>query len=155
MTSLAHALNGLGDHAAAETVAREAIASYQKQASPRFITGALAALGESLLARRQFAEAETTLQQARAAIAKYTPTPPWYSPDVTSLLGAALAGQQKPTEAEPLLIRGYEGLRDTAGCPRTRLRKSIERLIAFYTAAGRPADAAPWKARLGAGGDTR
>ena len=65
-----------------------------------------------------------------------------------SLLGAALAGQQKYAEAEPLLISGYEGLRDTSGSPRSRLRKSIERLVAFYPTAGRPAEAAPWRARL-------
>jgi len=148
MTNLAHALNGLGDHAGAEAVAREAIASYQKQANPRFIPGALAALGESLVGRRQFVEAETTLQQARDVLAKQQPTTKWLPPDVTSLLGAAFAGQQKYTEAEPLLIKGYEGLRDTAGSPPTRLRKSIERLIAFYTAAGRATEATPWRARL-------
>ena len=76
------------------------------------------------------------------------PTTKWLPPDVTSLLGAALAGQQKYAEAEPLLINGYEGLRDTPAARDARLRKSIERLVAFYTAAGRPAEAAPWRARL-------
>ena len=35
-----------------------------------------------------------------------------------SLLGAALAGQKKYAEAEPLLIGGYEGLKAEAGSRR-------------------------------------
>ena len=54
----------------------------------------------------------------------------------------------KPAEAEPLLVAGYEGLRDFPGSPRSRLRKSLERLVAFYTSTGRPMDGEPWRARL-------
>jgi tetratricopeptide (TPR) repeat protein len=148
LTSLARALNGLGDFAAAETAAREAITSYQKQQNPRGIGGGLAALGESLLGRRQFVEAATTLRQARDALTQQPPATKWLPPDVTSLLGAAVTGEGKLADAEPLLVAGYEGLRDTIGSPRSRLRGSIERLIAFYGAAGRAAEAAPWRARL-------
>ena len=148
LTSLARALNGLGDFAAAEVAAREAIASYEKQASSRAIGSPLAALGESLLERRQFSAAAATLQQARDGLAKSPPTAKWLAADVDSLFGAALAGQQQVTEAEPLLVGGYEGLRDAPGTPPSRLRKSIDRLIAFYVATGRPAEAAPWRARL-------
>jgi tetratricopeptide (TPR) repeat protein len=148
LTTLARALNGLGDYAGAEVVAREAVASYQKQGNLRQIASAFAALGETLLGRRQFADAAATIRQAREVFAKQPPTTKWLPPEVSSLLGAALMGQQKFAEAEPLLVAGYEGLRDVAGSPRMRLRQSIERLIAFYAAAGRPAEAAPWRARL-------
>jgi tetratricopeptide (TPR) repeat protein/predicted Ser/Thr protein kinase len=148
LTYLARALNGLKDYAAADAAAREVIASYQKQPNARAPGEALAALGESLLERRQFVEAATTLQQAREEFAKHPSVTKWLPPDVTSLLGAALAGERKFAEAEPLLVSGYEGLRDVTGTPRSRLRGSIERLIAFYGAAGRAADAAPWRARL-------
>ena len=148
LTNLARALNGMGDYAGAETAAREAIASYRKQTNPRLIAGPLAALGESLLERRQFVEAAVALEEARDVLAKQHPTTAWLPPDVASLLGAALAGQQKYSQAEPLLVSGYQGLRDITGSPRSRLRKSIERLIAFYTSAGRPAEAAPWRERL-------
>ena len=148
MTFLARALNGLGDYAGAESAAREAVASYQKQGNQRLIGGPLAALGEALLERRQFAEALTTLRQARDIFDKQPPTTKWLPSDVSSLMGAALAGNQMHAPAETALVSGYEGLRDTAGSPRSRLRKSIERLVAFYVALGRPADAAPWRARL-------
>ena len=147
LTSLARALNGLGDYGAAEAAAREAVASYRKQANQRLIGGPLAALGEALLGRRQFAEAATALQQARDALTQHPPTTKWLPADVASLLGAALAGQNSAA-AEALLVSGYEGLRDVEGRPPTRLRKSVERLIAFYVGAGRPAEAAPWRARL-------
>ena len=148
LTSLARALNGLRDYLGAEAAAREVIASYQKQSNSRLIGAPLAALGESLLERQRFVEAADALRQARDVLARQQPTTKWLSPDVSSLLGAALAGDGKPGEAEPLLISGYEGLRDTPGSPPSRLRKAIERLVAFYVAAGRPADAAPWRARL-------
>jgi tetratricopeptide (TPR) repeat protein/predicted Ser/Thr protein kinase len=148
LSYLARALNGLGDYAAADATAREAIASFQKQSNSRGIGGPLAALGESLLERRQFGDAATTLRQARDGLAQQPPTTKWLPPDVTSLLGAAVAGEGKLAEAEPLLVAGYEGLRDAPGTPPSRLRLAIERLIAFYVAAGRAADATPWRARL-------
>jgi eukaryotic-like serine/threonine-protein kinase len=148
LTSLARALNGLGDYVAAEAAAREAVAATEKLANPRLIASPLAALGEALLERKQFVAAAAALQRSREVLAKHTPTTKWLPADVTSLLGAALTGQQKYAEAEPLLIGGYEGLRDVEGSPRSRLRKSLERLVAFYIAAGRPADATPWRARL-------
>ena len=148
LTSLARALNGLGDYAGAEAAAREAVASYEKQKNSRLIGGALIPLGESLLARRQFEAAGSTLQRARESFVTYPPTTEWLPPDVASLYGAALAGQGKTTEAEPLLVQGYEGLRDVEGSPLPRLRKAIERLIAFYESSGRASDAAPWRARL-------
>ena len=148
LTNLARALNGLGDYAAAEAAAREAIVSYETQANSRLIAGPLSALGESLLERRQWIEAGAALQRAREVLATQQPTLQWLRADVSSLLGAALAGQQRYAEAEPLLVSGYEGLRDVMGTPRTRLRGSLERLVAFYTTAGRPADAGPWRARL-------
>jgi eukaryotic-like serine/threonine-protein kinase len=112
------------------------------------IAGPLTALGESLLERRQWIEAGAALQRAREVLAKQQPTIQWLRADVSSLLGAALAGQEKYAEAEPLLVSGYEGLRDVPGSPRTRLRKSLERLVAFYTTSGRTAEVAPWRARL-------
>ena len=39
----------------------------------------------------------------------------WWRYHTMSQLGAALAGQRRYTEAEPLLIGGYEGLRARAG----------------------------------------
>jgi hypothetical protein len=67
---------------------------------------------------------------------------------VQSALGAALAGQREFTRAEPLLVAGYEGLRDIPGAPRAHLQAAIERLITFYVASGRPEQAVAWRNRL-------
>jgi tetratricopeptide (TPR) repeat protein len=70
-----------------------------------------------------------------------------------SLLGAALAGQGKHAEAEPLLLDGYEGLAARAGRgPASRpreLQKAVGRIVEFYEATGQPAKAADWRKRQG------
>ncbi len=52
-------------------------------------------------------------------------------------------------EAEPLLISGYNGLRDReAAMPianKSRLEKAAQRLVRLYEEAGRPDKAAQWK----------
>jgi hypothetical protein len=67
-----------------------------------------------------------------------------------SQLGGALLGQKKYIEAEPLLLRGHEGmnLRKAAIPPegRDRLPEAIDRLIGLYTATNRPNEAAMWRA---------
>ena len=65
-----------------------------------------------------------------------------------SALGAALAGLRRFDEAEPLLIAGYEGLRDVPVAPATHVRASVERLVTFYVASGRADQAAVWRSRL-------
>ena len=72
----------------------------------------------------------------------------WYKPDVQSALGAALAGLRRFDEAEPLLVAGYEGLRDSPVAPPAHLRAAVERLVSFYGASGRPEQAMVWRTRL-------
>ena len=73
---------------------------------------------------------------------------PWYRPDVQSTLGAALAGLKEFGEAEPLLLSGYEGLRDLPDTPAAHLRMAMERLVEFYVVSGRPEEAVAWRNRL-------
>jgi hypothetical protein len=53
-------------------------------------------------------------------------------------LGAALAGQKRHAEAEPLLIDGYEGMKARAaripGPHRRRLPEAAARIVPFYEA---------------------
>ena len=65
-----------------------------------------------------------------------------------SALGAALAGQAKFDEAEPLLVAGYEGLRDLPDAPAGHLRTALERMVTFDVAWGRPDQAVAWRTRL-------
>jgi tetratricopeptide (TPR) repeat protein len=151
-TGLAFSLYGLRDYRAAEIAAREALElARQKPTGPSSVS-ALDVLGATLVAQRRFKEAEPFLREAHDIFRTTTARlrTPWYKPDVDSTLGAALAGLQKFEEAEPLLVSGYEGLRDLPDAPVTHLRTSVERLVAFYTAWGRPEQATVWRNRLSA-----
>jgi tetratricopeptide (TPR) repeat protein/tRNA A-37 threonylcarbamoyl transferase component Bud32 len=76
----------------------------------------------------------------------------WWRYRTMSLLGAALAGQKKYAEAEPLLLRGYEGLNARAATipaqRRNSLAEAASRIVGFYAAWGKPGEAAAWRAKL-------
>ncbi len=73
----------------------------------------------------------------------------WTMFDAQSLLGASLLGQKKYAEAEPLLLRGYAGLKQwkTSLEPQDapRIPEAIERLIELYTATNKPDAAKKWQ----------
>ena len=67
-----------------------------------------------------------------------------------SMLGAALLGQEKTADAEPLLRAGYEGMKQRADKipPQTKLPRlgaALDRLIALAEATGQADDAKAWK----------
>ena len=68
------------------------------------------------------------------------------------MLGGALVGQQKYTDAEPLLVQGYEGMKQReAKIPpqgNVRLTQAVERLVQLYEATGRKDKADEWRSRL-------
>jgi tetratricopeptide (TPR) repeat protein len=76
--------------------------------------------------------------------------------DVASLpwlLGECLSRQGKFAEAEPLLLKGYEGMKQRADKlpPRTkdpRLRQALERLVQLYEAWGKKDQADDWRKKL-------
>jgi hypothetical protein len=70
-----------------------------------------------------------------------------------SALGACLLGQQKYAEAEPLLLRGYRGLRQheqriPAAFRQARLTEAAERLVQLYEAWGKPDETTKWRKEL-------
>jgi hypothetical protein len=74
----------------------------------------------------------------------------WTTFEAQALLGGSLLGQKKYAEAEPLLRKGYEGLKqwEKALEPRDapRLPEAVDRLIELYTATNRPDEAKTWRA---------
>ena len=68
------------------------------------------------------------------------------------MLGGALLGQKKFTEAEPLLRKGYEGMKQrAANVPppgKRRLTEAAERLVALFEATGNQEEAARWRREL-------
>jgi hypothetical protein len=70
-----------------------------------------------------------------------------------TLLGDVLLAQRKYTEAEPLLVQGYEGLRAREGrisplYARFRIAEAGERVVRLYDAWGRAEKAAEWRTTL-------
>jgi tetratricopeptide (TPR) repeat protein len=104
----------------------------------------------SLLKGTNFTEAELLARDCLAVCEKQMPDD-WQTFNARSLLGASLLGQKKYAEAEPLLLSGYEGLKqrvtnDRLG-PRS-LREVLQQLVQLYEATDRPAQAAEWKQKL-------
>jgi serine/threonine protein kinase/tetratricopeptide (TPR) repeat protein len=77
----------------------------------------------------------------------------WWYFQTSSQLGAALLAGGKYGEAEPHLIRGYEGLSGSERQMPAEKRKNVAaagaRIIRLYEAWGKPERAALWRAKLG------
>jgi serine/threonine protein kinase/tetratricopeptide (TPR) repeat protein len=161
LAGLADVLFDAGKRVEAEAVQQEELALRRKlisQASPPLpanlshLLDALCRLTRTLLAETKFTAAEPL---AREAVALGTAELPeaWQTANARSLLGGNLLGQQKFADAEPLLLAGYEGLRQheakiPAEVKSSRLTEAIQRLIQLYQATNRPAQAASWEAKL-------
>jgi serine/threonine protein kinase len=115
--------------------------------SPR-LAGTLAQYGSILLQVKAFAGAEPVLRECLAIREKAEPDA-WTTFDTQSLLGRALLGQGRHAEAEPLLRRGYEGMksREKAIPPQeaARVPAALDRLIELYAATNRPDEAKKWQ----------
>ena len=63
-----------------------------------------------------------------------------------SMLGEALAGQGKYESAEPLLLHGYEGMKDNPAAIALRKREALDRIVRLYESWGKPEKLAAWRA---------
>jgi tetratricopeptide (TPR) repeat protein len=103
----------------------------------RQLGGLLAGNALALLQLEAYAEAEKLLRECVAIRAKVEPDA-WTTFNTQSMLGGALVGQKKYTEAEPLLLAGYEGMKkQEAKIPaqgKVRLTEAEGRLIELFEA---------------------
>jgi serine/threonine protein kinase len=108
-------------------------------------------LGECRVMLKKYTAAETPLRDSLAIYQKKQPNSVMHH-HTTSVLGAALAGQQKYADAEPLLVKSATGLVANAAklSPRNRERMlaAVQRVIDLYDAWDRPEDAAHWRKQL-------
>jgi hypothetical protein len=108
-------------------------------------------LGYVLRRTGRYAEAEPPLRNVVSVCEKLTPGT-WNLANVRSLLGASLAGQQKFTEAEPLLTTGLQGLLDhRKEIPASSLYFfdfAAEAVVRMYRDMGQNDKASSWEARL-------
>ena len=113
--------------------------------------GRLHHLALALLLEEKFVEAEPMARESLEIGEKMSPDE-WKTFSSRSLLGGALLGEKKYADAEPLLISGFEGMRDReAKIPHNRkmlLRQALVRLVQFYEVTDQPEKVAKWKETL-------
>ncbi len=112
---------------------------------------ALDGLASVLYQEHKLDPAEVAARQCLDIFEKETPDH-WQTFEARVLLGGILLAQKKHSDAEPLLLSGYEGLeKRKAKIPaewRPRLKQAAQSLVDLYEATDRPDQAASWKERL-------
>ncbi len=72
--------------------------------------------------------------------------------ETKSLLGASLLGQKKYADAEPLLLDGYEKMKESAKTipphELPRLKQVGERIVQLYEAWEKPDKAREWREKM-------
>jgi tetratricopeptide (TPR) repeat protein len=115
--------------------------------SPLLASG-VATVGMSLADVGAFAEAEPLLREGLAIREKVTPQS-WLRFNTQSLLGGALLGQKKYADAEPMLVKGYEGLREQRAtippAAAARIPEALDRLVELYAATNQPVEVKKWR----------
>ncbi len=158
LLNLAGCHERLGEHAKAEPLYREMAEFWKQQAGAdsQQYAAALSGLGQCLLAQKKYAGAEAPLRECLAIRDKKEPGG-LGAAYVKWLLGESLLGRGKYAEGEPLLAEGYAGLEKAQAAPvvRARLTEGLRRAVEAYAAAGKPDEAARWRARLPSAGAPR
>jgi tetratricopeptide (TPR) repeat protein len=147
MYKLALAYQSAGRLEQAERLLRDWLEWRQKDGPEALAAEGLAALGWNLLKQQRYAAAEPILRQCLALRVKHAPDH-FLTFNARSMLGGAFLGQKKHAEAEPMLLQGYEGMKQReAGAPneaRPRLSEALERLEQLYRETGQNATADRW-----------
>jgi len=108
----------------------------------------LASLGLCLLHADKPEEAEAVLRECLGH-RQTKQSGLWTTFDTQSLLGGALLAQKKYADAEPLLLAGYEGMKQreaqATAASKIRLSEALERLVQLYDATGRKGQADEWR----------
>jgi serine/threonine protein kinase/tetratricopeptide (TPR) repeat protein len=128
-----------------------ATAAERSGAQSTVYANALARLGLNLTRQQNWTAAEPLLRECLAIREKQIPDS-WFAFNAQSMLGGALLGQKKYTEAEALLVKGYQGMktREKAipkqGGAELRIPEALDRLIELNTAINKPEEVKKWRA---------
>ncbi len=153
LNALAVAYREAGRTAEAIPLFEQAVALRKAKLGPDHVDtlASINHLGGAYLEMKRFADAEAPLRQTLTHREKTEPNS-WRRYQAMSQLGAALAGQAKYAEAEPMLIEGFDGMMAREKDIPARLRKEVTaaamRIVPFYEASGQPDKAAAWRDRL-------
>jgi serine/threonine protein kinase len=150
MRGLARARMARHEYAAAEKVLGETLAAADKRRADNPLEGASvrAILGDCLVRQGKYHEAEAVMRNALAA-REPMDAKGWETAWVKSLLGASLLGQHDYAQAEPLLVAGYNGMKDREiriPVPqRSKLVEALDRVIQLYDAWGKKDKTDLWR----------
>jgi tetratricopeptide (TPR) repeat protein/predicted Ser/Thr protein kinase len=145
-----------GKHAAAESYVSQALVGRRRALGPSHpdTLSSVADLAQVYHSEGKFAKSETLAREAVDFMRKAQPDD-WQRFRAESLVGAALAGQKRFDEAEPLLLQGYRGMadrKDRMGPPNQYyLDCASEWMATLYEAWGRPDKASQWRQIRAAG----
>ena len=140
-----------GENAKLAKLIQERLADVRKtlpKDSPQ-LAGLLGQIGMISPQQKKWTEAERILRECLAIREQKEPDD-WRTFNTKSMLGGVLLGQKKFAETEPLLLAGYDGLkqREKTIPPRfsTRFPEALGRLIDLFTATNKSDDVKRWQA---------
>jgi serine/threonine protein kinase/tetratricopeptide (TPR) repeat protein len=112
-------------------------------------------LSANLIQQKKWVESETVIRQSLDIRESKEPDS-WSTFNSRSQLGEVLMGQKKYSDAEPLLLQGYEGMKKReAAIPitlKSQLAKALQRIVQLYDEWGKKEEADKWRKQL-AGSD--
>ncbi|MBR9988387.1 MAG: serine/threonine protein kinase [Gemmatimonadetes bacterium] len=148
MNELAALHRASNDLARAESAYHEVLALRRRIHPPShpYLAFTLVGLGTVLLDLDRAGEAEPLLREALAIREAALPSGHWQRGEAESALGGTLARLGHHEEGERLLVSGFETLHRTRGASHRMTRRALERVTTFLEMAGRPADAARFRA---------
>jgi len=153
LSDLAQTYVESGNPGKALPLIEEFVRGYQRlgEDKSRPFPNELADIGLLLLKNGRYIEAEKYLRHCLTIREKKEPDV-WSTFDTQSVLGAALLGQKRYAEAEPLLLGGYQGMKSREAKIRPQHRGSLpaalERLVQLGEATNKPDEAAKWRSEL-------
>ncbi|HEV7614452.1 MAG TPA: serine/threonine-protein kinase [Steroidobacteraceae bacterium] len=144
LDALGNLLLSANDLPAAEADAREALAIYAKSLPARhlYIASTHQLLGEVLMRRGSLAAAETELQTAVDMNVGLAGTGSWRAARSQASLGWLLITRDKAAEGEPMLLTARSKLLTTMGSRHPATQQATARLVEYYRAHHRDAEAA-------------
>jgi tetratricopeptide (TPR) repeat protein len=111
----------------------------------------LADLADILVQSQDYPAAESAARECLKIREQHIPDD-WRTFNVRSLLGAALVGQKKYADAEPLLLSAFAGLKQReasiSAVGKVHLKEAAQRLVKLYEATGDADKAAQWTEKL-------